>query len=320
MGVNLTFMRYPSLTNHYAISEKNRAISENNGKLWYATEKVDGSNVSITLDLATGEWEFGKRSTFITKDEGKPFNSLWDIVTEDDISQMNRVLVELGYRGTAHVYGELFGAGIQAQDYDASNNNTREVILYDILVSEGDDITELGLNELFQVIPEKFQESIIKQDTLEALIKQTPSEKSLYGGANEGYVYKLVDGVEGYKEGSSYPVVKHKTESYLENRGVKKTNRLDKPALTDIQESILSYVTEQRVSNILSHGDIELDMKSMGKLIATLREDVVSEWLKEAGLESGLSFDEAIKETNPLNRDIALVAKRQLRKQMLDNQ
>ena len=101
MNPNLNFMRYPSLTNHYAISEKNRAIYENKDKQWYATEKVDGSNISITVDLSTGEWTFGKRSTIITKDEGKPFDTLWDIVSEDDISQMKNILVSLGYPSTS---------------------------------------------------------------------------------------------------------------------------------------------------------------------------------------------------------------------------
>lgn len=317
MNQNLNFMRYPSLTNHYAISEKNRAIYENKDKQWYATEKVDGSNISITVDLSTGEWAFGKRSTIITKDEGKPFDALWGIVSEDDISQMKNILVSLGYRGTAHIYGELFGDGIQAQDYEASINKKKDVVLYDVLVGEGDLVAEIGLEELSKIIPDKFKENIIKQDTLSNLINQTPSDESLYGGANEGYVYKLVEGVPMYTEGSSYPVVKHKTDSYLENKGVKKTEKKPKTALTAIQESMLNYVTEQRVANILSHGDIELDMKSMGSLIKTFREDIAKEWLKEAGSESGLSFDQALDETNPLTREIALVAKRQLRKQML---
>lgn len=317
MMQNSNFMRYPSLTNHYAISEKDRAIYENKDKQWYATEKVDGSNISITLDLGTGEWAFGKRSTLITKDEGKPFNALWDIVTEDDIYQMKNELVSLGYQGIAHIYGELFGDGIQAQDYEASINKKKDVVLYDVLVGEGDSVAEIGLEELSRVIPDKFKEKIIKQDTLSNLINQTPSDESLYGGANEGYVYKLVEGVPVYTEGSSYPVVKHKTDSYLENKGVKKTEKKPKTALTAIQESMLNYVTEQRVANILSHGDIDLDMKSMGNLIKTFREDIVEEWLKEAGSESGLSFDQALDETKPLTREIALVAKQQLRKQML---
>lgn len=317
MNQVLNFMRYPSLTNHYAISEKDRAIYGNKDKQWYATEKVDGSNISITVDLSTGEWAFGKRSSIITKDEGKPFDVLWNIISDDDISKMKNSLVSLGYHGTAHIYGELFGDGIQAQDYEASINKKKEVVLYDVLVGEGDSVAEIGLEELSKVIPDKFKEKIIKQDTLSNLINQTPSDESLYGGANEGYVYKLVDGVSMYIEGSSYPVVKHKTDSYLENRGVKKTEKKPKTALTEIQESMLNYVTEQRVANILSHGDIELDMKSMGSLIKIFREDIAKEWLKEVGYESGLSFDQALNETKPLTREIALVAKRQLRKQML---
>lgn len=320
MNPNLNFMRYPSLTNHYAISEKNRAIYENKDKQWYATEKVDGSNISITVYLSTGEWAFGKRSAIITKDEGKPFDALLGIVSEDDISQMKNILVSLGYRGTAHIYGELFGDGIQAQDYEASINKTKDVILYDVLVVETEELaTELGLDELAKVIPEKFKEKVIKQDTLSNLINQAPSDASLYGGANEGYVYKLVEGYPTYTVGSSYPVVKHKTDAYLENKGVKKTEKKPKVALSEIQESMLSYVTEQRVANILSHGDIELDMKSMGSLIKAFREDIVKEWLKESGSESGLSFDQSLDETKPLTRDIAVVAKQQLRKQMLAN-
>ena len=45
------FMKYPSLTNHYAISAGTRGIYAHLNSQWYATEKIDGANVSVNIDL-----------------------------------------------------------------------------------------------------------------------------------------------------------------------------------------------------------------------------------------------------------------------------
>lgn len=312
------FMKYPSLTNHYAISPKSYAIINNLEEEWYATEKVDGSNISINIDLETGDWEFAKRSGIIKEDEPKPFNALWEIISASDIADMREVLVELGYVGIAHIYGELYGAGIQAQDYVASKEGVKAVVLYDILVDKENSVKQLGLSELQLVVPNKFTVPVAKQGTLKELLEQTPPDESIFGGASEGYVYKLVHGFIGYEVGNTYPVIKHKTDAYLENKGVSKKNPKPKRKLSPEQESMVGYITETRVANIISHGDIVLDMSSMGILIKEMMQDIAEEWTRD-NQDFSMTKEEALVALKPLTTKVALVSKKELRRQLAQN-
>lgn len=312
------FMKYPSLTNNYAISPMSYAIVNNLEEEWYATEKVDGSNISINIDLETGDWEFAKRSGIINEDEPKPFNSLWEIISPSDIADMREVLVDLGYVGIAHIYGELYGAGIQAQDYVASKEGIKAVVLYDILVDNEDYIKQLGLSELQLVVPGKFTVPVAKRGTLTELLEQTPPDESIFGGANEGYVYKLVRGFIGYEVGNTYPVIKHKTDAYLENKGVSKKNPKPKMELTPEQESMVDYITEARAANIISHGDIPLDMSSMGMLIKEMMQDISEEWTRD-NQDFSMSKEDTLVALKPLTAKIALASKKELRRQLAQN-
>lgn len=306
------FMKYPSLTNHYAISAGTRGIYAHLNSQWYATEKIDGANVSVNIDLQTGRYTFAKRTELLDMDAlEEPYTSLPEIITPEIVAGMAEKLRGLGYTTVAHVYGELFGAGVLTeQDYQVTTENRRDVILYDILVEDTRDddstLTELSLHDLHAVIPNAFAEKVIKTGTLISLLQQEPETTSLYGGLNEGYTYKLVDGITGFDRMSSYTAVKHKTPAFSERRKVKVPATR---ALTLNQLSMLSYITERRVANILSHGDIPAEMRSMRLLIPTLQEDVATEWLREVGADSGLTNAEALAEVKGLSRDITQTAK-----------
>lgn len=312
------FLKYPSLTNNYAISPKSYAIVNNLDKQWYTTEKIDGSNISINIDLNSGEWKFAKRSRLITIDEPKPFNALWEIISKSDIEDMRLKLIELGFTGVAHIYGELYGSGIQGQDYAISKEGVKDVLLYDILVEDNDVITQANLSELQYVVPIKFSEPVISENTLKELLKQTPSDISYFGGANEGYVYKLVNGFKNYQKGNTYPVIKHKTDAYLENKGVHKKVPKPKIKLSPEQESMIPYITETRASNIISHGDIELAMTSMGLLIKEMSHDIASEWVRD-NQEFSTTEEDALQLLKPLTTKIALASKKELRRQIAQN-
>lgn len=305
------FKKYPSLTNHYAISANTRGIYALLNSQWYATEKIDGTNISVNIDLQTGQYAFAKRPELLDMDAlEEPYTSLPELMTPEIVADMTEKLRGLGYSTVAHVYGELFGAGILKQDYQATADNRRDIVLYDILIEDTRDddstLTELSLHDLHAVIPSAFTEEVIKTGTLISLLQQEPETASLYGGLNEGYVYKLVDGITSFDRTSSYTAVKHKTPAFSERKKVKVPATR---ALTLNQLSMLSYITERRVANILSHGDIPAEMRSMRLLIPALQEDVATEWLREVGADSGLTDAEALDEVKGLSRDITQTAK-----------
>lgn len=305
------FKKYPSLTNHYAISANTRGIYAHLNSQWYATEKIDGTNISINIDLQTGQYAFAKRPELLDMDAlEEPYTSLPELITPEIVADMTKKLRGLGYSTVAHVYGELFGAGILKQDYQATADNRRDIVLYDILIEDTRDddstLTELSLHDLHAVIPSAFTEEVIKTGTLISFLQQDPDTVSRYGGLSEGYVYKLVDGITSFDRTSSYTAVKHKTQAFSER---KKVNVPATRELTLNQLSMLSYITERRVANILSHGDIPAEMRSMRLLIPALQEDVATEWLREVGADSGLTNAEALAEVKGLSRDITQTAK-----------
>lgn len=303
------FLKYPSLTNHYAIGSS-RAIVAMLEKQYYATEKVDGSNVSITINMETGEYAFGKRSGFIEEGD-KPFDDMFNLVSFEDMNGIIQKLNELEITGIVHVYGELYGAKIQKQDYDIVKEQKRAVILYDVIQEEGDgDIYELSLKELDEVIPDKFKTPVVRMGTLRELLDGEVPNTSQYGGVNEGYVYKPVDGYEYNPDSEgSYPVVKHKTDLYLEVRNVKKPKH-DKPMIANVElhDGLLNYVTSQRVMNIVSHGDYELTNKNIGALIKEMIKDIKKEYTAEN--ETKFPEEEMDTTLKQMSREIANTVKK----------
>lgn len=309
--MTLEFMRYPSLTNHYAIGQS-RVFDDHmlSGSQWVATEKVDGSNISLTIELGTGEYEFGKRSGFI-EDGDTPFTSVRDLVSAEDIDTIATGLRDyLGYEPLVHVFGELFGSKIQKQDYTISQSGERAVVFYDIMFEEEEYVRQLPVYVVNQIIPERLQVKEIKCDNLPSLLGKEPSDTSVYGGVNEGYVYRLMEGSVFGKD-STAPIVKHKTEAYRELRNVPKVKKVVTVEFPELLDSLRNYITVQRVMNIVSHGDYELIDKNIGPLIKEMFVDVEKEYKKENKLDvNDAEFKATLK---LLSKDLALVVKQAIR-------
>ncbi len=296
------FLKYPSLTNHYAVA-KSRTLSKyvmpTNAEdftrmypstLWYATEKIDGSNISININLETGEWKVAKRSGLIenTPDDA-PFSDVYQMVEEQDIEKIKENLRLMGYDdGTAHLYGELFGFKIQKQDYDLVKERKREVRIFDAIIVPGDiDLltARLGQQDLsFALFDTDLTTAPrIKTGTLLELMNEEPYSESKLGGVSEGLVYKPVETTYIIPGADDFLGVKHKTEAYTETRG-KSTKWEPKPFKSSVDQNLYDtvklYVTKQRVMNVLSHG-IEASFDSFGNIMTLVKTDIIDEFEKE---------------------------------------
>lgn len=281
-------MKYPSLTNHYNLGklseEKLKRINEME---WYATEKIDGSNISISIDLETGEWVFASRNREIN--ETTPtFCVLYELISEKSIQNMkmwaNGLMLTTG---TLHIYGELFGGNIQRQDYNANNENTHSVEFFDAIVSFNGRNTKLSFDELVYIAG---TENIIvptSYGSLKELITKEPSTVSSYGGQSEGVVYKPVERFT-FMDGQNYLGIKHKSKEYMEKRNIKSKEGKLPYRSTELDERILAYVVPQRLFNVISHGDIDPKPQNIGKLIGEVRKDIIKEFAEENEFE--LSF------------------------------
>jgi len=286
------YLKYPSLTNHHSIKSSRLLSSylfgDNKEVEFYGTEKIDGSNIQLSFDTQTGEYEFYKRSGEIGEKDA-PFNDIPNIITEQEVNNIIKTFVDTypQFKNKVHIYGELFGFKVQKQDYDICKNKKRTIRFYDIIAggeTEEDELIELGLLDLQKVIPNKFLPHFIESGNKKYLkdwLKEEPSEKSFYGGINEGYVYKMVE-AHSYMSNTTYVGIKHKTDAYLEVAKVPKhVPKEYVVANPELVNDISRYATEQRVMNIVSHGDVSLDFKNFGELMSLMNEDIIKEYTRD---------------------------------------
>ena len=320
------FLKYPSLTNHYAVA-KSRTLSKyvmpTNAEdftrmypstLWYATEKIDGSNISINIDLETGEWKVAKRSGLVenTPDDA-PFSDVYQMVEEQDIEKIKENLRLMGYDdGVAHLYGELFGFKIQKQDYDLAKERKREVRIFDAIIVPGDiDLltARLGQQDLSFALfdTDLTMTPRIKTGTLLELMNEEPYSESKLGGVSEGLVYKPVETTYIIPGATGFLGVKHKTEAYMETRG-KSTKREPKPFKSSVDqelyEEVLRYVTKQRVMNVLSHGEVPADFENFGEIMTLVKIDIFKEYQKEERPDIKLDEDKQVLLHEIVNKEL----------------
>lgn len=316
----MKFLKYPSLTNHFAV-QGNKTLKKTMNELYYSTEKLDGANINVTIDLDSIEYKFGKRSDFLTNEEMLatpsepgadykiPFNAIATLINKGTIENMAWDINRLGitYLGEkpkyAHVYGELFGQQISGQDYKNSGElGAVSARLNDILLtfeSSEDVFYQLSLLELQNVIPVPLEMRLLNVGPLADLMKTEPNDLSIYGGYNEGYVFKKVmGGIHNVNDGS-FPVVKYKTMRYAEVHYSPEALaiRIDTETINGLSEAVNNYITAPRLNNILSHGEISAKTENVGKLIEAMKADIKKEFIAENDLtEKGLQhLDQLLK-------------------------
>lgn len=300
----MEFLKYPSLTNHYNITSSRRILSYlKSDDLWYATEKIDGTNIVIAVDIVKNEWTVGRRRAFIGRGETSDSQQeVYHMISQEQIDDASKAIRSI-YPNVNYyyIYGELFGIKMVRHDYDITKPTLR---LYDALVPDtNDNYIQLTLKELQQVIPIEFQEPVVKVGTLAEMLKEEPDEHSHYGGTNEGYVFKLVNGSTYDPSFGEYSVVKFKTKAYQEIKSQKKPVKGFSKDTLDLVKSLDNYVTEQRLHNVLSHGDYELNYQNIGNLIKEFNQDVRKEYANEQSKASldDKEFNTAMK---PYNKKI----------------
>lgn len=129
----------------------------------------------------------------------------------------------------------------------------------------------------------------------------TPSER-----IGEGIVLRPL--IELTKNNGKRVVAKHKGAAFSENRTVRKVELSDAKlkALAQVKEICNDWVTENRLSNILSHIPEPLDLPMIPKLITLMIEDVLREG--EGEVIESRELKQAI------SRETALMIKRRVQK------
>lgn len=318
----IEFLKYPKMKNSYAIEP------EDFGKttVFYSSEKIDGSNTQIDIHLTNGvvdEIKVGSRNKFIEEDckeaLGKVFNFV-PKVKELVVQNANSIpTLSKNPNATLYVYGEIFGSKIQTTSYDVTKNGIVDYRIFDCFVKadENKGYFQLGYESLKAIFGDLVA-PLKDIGTLEELLDKPLGRESQYGAPlEEGDVYHTYLGCFYTSKEALQRVnnVKRKHKEFSEISREHKKSKAPK-VFTEEQKKLLDeltqYVTERRVENILSHGDIERSPKNIGKLVgATIKDS-----MEEFAIDHNISKEDL----KPFGKYIGGVAGQVVRKVVLGNE
>lgn len=298
------FRKYSSIENTFQNEFVEKIKSGGFGNLEYVVqEKAHGANMSFwTTDGVN--FTTTKRTEVLKPDE-KFYNyklvyeknlarlqSLWD-----DLKSTNPEIVQLT------VFGELIGgdyahpdvpkdrAAIKVQKgifYCPSN----EFYAFDILLDNHaymntDQIEAYLARHQFLHAKTLFRGSLDEclnyPNDIQSSIYQQLGLPQIEPNVVEGVVIRPVE--PSFLGGGARVMLKNKNEKWAEKARVRK-REIKKTELTDdvnqLQEAIQDYVTENRLSNVISKIG-EITPKDMGKVLGLFAADVVEDFMKDHG-------------------------------------
>lgn len=295
------FLKYPSLVNHYAIT-RNRAVSNQLNEIFYATEKIHGSNMSFHINLETNEITYASRNRVVNVLDSLGAKliklSPEKFLKQDVLKDLLETYTEIKF---ISVYGELYGAGIQSMDYKENKESKVDFKVFSVILQRENEYVVLGLKELQSLFDEdKLVPMFYENKTLDELLKLDLPKDSKLGGHQEGLVYKPVKTFITFADNPSLLAVKHKHEDFEEKKTNKKGEKVEVSGdVLQLTENLKLYVTENRLNNILSKGDLSLNKKNIGKLIQAFQNDIAEEVARETDFNLEL-VPQAIKRINPI--------------------
>lgn len=283
----IEFLKYPKMKNSYAEQVERFGDME-----MYSSEKIDGSNTQIDIHLTAGaadEIKVGSRNKFIEEDCKEALGKVYNFVpkVKELVVQNANNIPTLSEKpnATLYVYGEIFGSKIQTTSYDVTKNGNVDYRIFDCFVKadENKGYFQLGYESLKAIFGDLVA-PLKDKGTLEELLDKPLGRESQYGAPlEEGDVYHTYSGCFYTSKEALQRVnnVKRKHKEFSEISREHKKSRAPK-VFTEEQNKILDeltqYVTERRVENILSHGDIERSPKNIGKLIGATIKDSMEEF------------------------------------------
>ena len=280
----MEFIKYPNLTNDYAISNT-RYIMTFLNEPSTATEKIDGCNVCFVIDRA-GNIQIGKRSGFMDFQHGadqKEFGGTvaYKYVFHDFANCFFRKNV-----AQVSVFGEYYGFGILNSKYALATRGQRDVRLFNaiLLMDDGSKI-KVSQPEFESKISQRYRVPFLERGTLKDLLSHDPCTVSHLGGDSEGTVIQIDR--EIVINDRPFVGVKHKNPIFMERR-VKKP-KPSMPVSTediDIFSELTDRVNARRVLNVLSHDSLELSKENYGKIIPAVINDIVEETARETDYDA----------------------------------
>ena len=334
----LEFKKYNSIENTYNKEFMDRIKLEGYDSLQYVVqEKVHGANCCFVTNGETVQ--FAKRTGWV--EAGEMFYDYEELVEryiEKTIKLFHRVKKDYADMTNLSIFGEMFGG--KYPHPDVSNDKKvmciqkgvlyspkHEFYAFDLCVQVSDSRKYLSVNEISEYFETGgfLYAKTLFQGTLEECLSYPNAFESKIAGwlglpaiednTCEGVVIRPIETV--YFGNGSRLLLKNKNSKFEEKKSIRKRQpRLfAEPTYSDELNVLLvvveSYVTENRLNNVISKiGNISVP-KDFGRLIGLFSKDILEDFLKEHESEYALVEKS---EQKILNRHINKLATQLIKK------
>lgn len=267
----------------------------------YVLEKIHGTSAHVA-------WKDGKLRFFSGGEDHLKFTGLFNQHTLSmlfkDIETENTVVYGEAYGGKQQGMKDVYGDRLKFVVFDVKIGDCW------LTVPRAEKVAkDLGLEFVWY---EKCSTNIGILD----LARDLPSNQAHrnfmgYGKKSEGIVIRPL--IELTKNNGSRVIAKHKNMEFQEYRTQRKIKpEQDLELLEKVKDICLEWVTENRLSNILSHMQEPIGIEATGNIIRYMQEDIQREakdeileskllW-KAVARETALMFKRRIAKVNPLNK------------------
>ena len=308
----LQFKKYNSIENTFDKEFMERiVIEEADRQEFVVQEKVHGANVCFITDGNTVS--FGKRTALVEADEKfYDYEKLLERYTEKVTAMFQAVRASFPDTVAVTVFGEMFGGKYPHPDVKGNNKTMiiqkgvfycphHEFYAFDLYVSNGTNGRFLSVDTAndFFVHGGFFYAQTLFRGSLSECIKYPndfPSRISEWlnlppveDNICEGIVIRPVE--PAYLRSGSRVLLKSKNARFAEKNSLKKRQPklFIEPSYSEHLVELLSvveeYVTENRLSNVVSKiGHVSIP-KETGKLIGLFSKDILEDFLKENSCE-----------------------------------
>lgn len=306
----LEFKKYSSIENSFNREFMERVMAEMPADLEYVVqEKVHGANTSFLCD--GNEVKFAKRTSVLAEGENfYEYALLLDTYKDRVLSLYGKVKAKYPEITHISVFGEMFGGRYPHDDVKVSHKLSliqkgvcytpeHEFYGFDIYLFQDENNRFLPVDEVNKLFEAEgfFYAKTLFRGTLAECLKYPNAFESkiaewlglpaIEDNICEGVVIRPVEPM--YLRNGSRVLIKNKNERFSEKKSAKTRNKLFaepvpySEALKALLPEVEVYVTENRLSNVVSHiGEVHFP-KDFGKVMGLFSKDALDDFLKEHG-------------------------------------
>lgn len=306
----LEFKKYSSIENSFCREFMEKVVAEMPQDLEYVVqEKVHGTNTCFLCDGK--DVKFAKRTSVLAEDEQfYNYPELVERYKDKVIKLFECVKSKCSETMQISIFGEMFG-GLYPHDGVKAKRNVSQIqkgVCYTpehefygfdiyLFAEENsrflsvDEVNELFENEGFFYAKTLFRGTLAEclkyPNAFQSKIAEWLGLPAIENNICEGVVIRPV--VPMYLRNGSRVLIKNKNERFAEKKSKKKRNKIFAEPIpySEKLKALITegeaYVTENRLTNVVSHiGEVHFP-KDFGKVMGLFTKDVLDDFLKEYG-------------------------------------